>query len=128
MAGRASGSETAKSVVDMWWRRESWLRSAACISRLNPGAAWWGRIGTRIRRSPPTNEPASAASLRSRDSSSSSISTRRIVQRRATGVITEVAIAITTTIENISWVRMPSDSPMEATMISRAPRALRPAP
>jgi hypothetical protein len=49
-------------------------------------------------------------------------------ERSAKGAMSDVAMAMTTMIENMSCVRMPSWRPTVAMMISIAPRAFRPAP
>ena len=58
-----------------------------------------------------------------RRASSSVIRTRGIVSRRPMGARREVTIAITTMMENICCVRIPSARPIVATTIPIAPRA-----
>ncbi len=47
----------------------------------------------------------------------------RIVSRSKSGAMNDVVTATMTTIEYISWFKIPSDSPMVATTSSIAPRA-----
>ena len=54
--------------------------------------------------------------------------TRFKIERSAKGAMSDVTIAITTIMENISCDRIPRRSPMVAMMISIAPLAFKPAP